>query len=329
MSDMRRRELIRFISGAAAWPLAAHAQRSAVPVVGYLSSLAASDRPILLSAFRQGLSETGYVEGQTVAIEYRFADNHIERLRTLAAELIARGVAVIMATGGNNSGLVAKALTSAIPIVFTSGVDPVKAGLVASLNRPEANVTGVSWFTAELGSKHVELLHELIPRAGLVALLVNPNNPESLPYEQGVRDGARGIGLELLVLNAGTASEIDAAFDELVRRRARAVIVAADPFYSARASQLVVLSARHAIPAIYSNREFTAAGGLISYGNSVSDAHRRAGVYAGRILKGAKPVDLPIDRATKFELTVNLRTAKALGVEIPPTLLARADEVIE
>jgi len=326
---MNRRAFIRLLGGAAIWPLGAHAQRSSVSAVGYLSSLAAGDRPILVNAFLQGVSETGYVQGQNVAIEYRFAENHFDRLRTLAADLIARDVAVIMATGGNNSGLVAKALTSAIPIVFTSGIDPVRAGLVASLNRPEANVTGVSWFTAELGSKHMELLHELIPGAGLVALLVNPNNPESLSYGQGAQDGARGIGIELLVLNAGSPNDIDAAFDELVRRRARAVIIAADPFYSARATQFVVLSARYAVPAIYANREMTAAGGLISYGNSVSDAHRRAGVYVGRILKGAKPAELPIDRATKFELIVNLRTANALGLEIPPTLLARADEVIE
>jgi putative ABC transport system substrate-binding protein len=326
---VRRRSFIALLGGAAAWPLAARAQQSVMPVVGYLSGLAAGDRPILVNAFRQGLNEIGYVEGQNVAIEYRFADNRVDRPRTLAADLITREVAVIMATGGNNSGLVAKALTSAIPIVFTSGVDPVKAGLVASLNRPEANVTGVSWFSVELGAKHVELLHELVPRAGLVAVLVNPNNPESLSYEPGVREGALGFGMQLLVLNAGTANEIDAAFEKLMQQRASAVIIGSDPFYTARTSQFVVLAARHGIPAIYSNREMVVSGGLISYGNSVSDAHRRAGVYIGRILKGARPAALPIDRATKFELVVNLRTAKALGIEVPPSLLVRADEVIE
>ena len=298
-------------------------------MIGYLSSLTAGDRPILVNAFRQGLKEAGYVEGQSIAVEYRFADNRVDRLKALAADLISREVAVIMATGGNNSGLIAKALTSAIPIVFTSGVDPVNAGLVASLSRPEGNVTGVSWFTVELGSKHVELLHELVPRAGLFAVLVNPNNPESLSYERGVREGARGLGLQLVVLNAGTANEIDAAFDKLVQQKASAVIIGSDPFYTARASQFVVLTARHAVPSIYSNREMITSGGLISYGNSVSDAHRRAGVYVARIIKGARPADLPIDRATKFELIVNLRTAKALGLDVPPTLLARADEVIE
>jgi putative ABC transport system substrate-binding protein len=326
---MKRRAVIKVICGAAAWPLAVRAQQPALPVVGYLSNLTAGDRPILISAFRQGLSEVGYVEGQNVAIEYRFADNRADRLRTLALDLIAREVSVIMATGGNNSGLVAKALTSAIPIVFTSGLDPVKAGLVASLNRPEGNVTGVSWFTAELGAKHVELLHEFVPRAELVAVLVNPNNPESLVYEPGVREGARGLGLEVLILKAGTPDEIDAAFVTLVERRAGGVIIASDPFYSARASQFVVLAARHAVPALYSNRELVTPGGLISYGNSVSDAHRRAGIHVGRILKGARPAELPIDRATKFELVVNLRTAKAIGLSVPPTLLARADEVIE
>jgi ABC-type uncharacterized transport system substrate-binding protein len=326
---VKRREFITVLGGAAAWPVAVRAQQSARPVVGYLSGLASGDRPILVNAFRHGLNEMGYVEGQNVAIEYRFADNHTDRLRMLAGELIAREVSVIMATGGNNSGLVAKAVTSTIPIVFTSGVDPVKAGFVASLNRPEANVTGVSWFTVELGAKHIELLHELVPHAGLVAVLVNPNNPESLTYEPGVQEGALGLGLKVLVLNAGTADEIDAAFEKLVRQRAGAVIIASDPFYTARASQFVVLTARHAVPAIYSNREMITTGGLISYGNSVSDAHRRAGIYVGRILKGIKPANLPIDRATKFELVVNLRTAKALGLDVPPTLLARADEVIE
>jgi putative ABC transport system substrate-binding protein len=225
--------------------------------------------------------------------------------------------------------MVAKTLTSTIPILFTSGLDPVKAGLVASLNRPEANVTGVSWFSAELGQKHIEVLHDLVPKAELIALLLNPNNPEGAFYEQSAQNGARALGRRLLVLKAGTAPEIDAAFAMLAGQRANAVIIAADPFNTGRARQLAVLAARHAIPMVAAVREITAAGGLISYGNSVTDAYRRVGVYAGRILKGAKPADMPVDRATKFELVINLGTAKALDIEIPSSLLARADEVIE
>jgi putative tryptophan/tyrosine transport system substrate-binding protein len=298
-------------------------------VIGFLSSISAVDRPHHTEAFRQGLNETGYAEGRNVTIDYRFANNRMDQLRPLAADLIARKVAVIAAVGGNNTGLVAKTLTSTIPIVFTSGADPVKVGLVTSLNRPEANVTGVSWFSAELGHKHVEVLHELVPQVALIGLLVNPNSPEAALYEQTAHDGARALGRRLLVLKAGTAPEIDAAFAMLAGQRANAVIIAADPFYTGRARQLAVLAARHAIPMVAAVREITAAGGLISYGNSVTDAYRRVGVYAGRILKGAKPADMPVDRATKFELVINLGTAKALDIEIPPTLLARADEVIE
>jgi ABC-type uncharacterized transport system substrate-binding protein len=326
---MKRRAFIRLLGGAAvAWPLAARAQQP-MPAVGYLSSISAGDRIHHTEAFRLGLNETGYAEGRNVTIEYRYADNQMDRLRPLAEDLIARKVAVIAAIAGNNTALVAKTLTSTIPIVFTSGLDPVKAGLVASLNRPEANVTGVSWFSAELGQKHIEVLHELVPKAELIALLLNPNNPEGAFYEQSAQNGARALGRRLLVLKAGTAPEIDAAFAMLAGQRANAVIIAADPFYTGRARQLAVLAARHAIPMVAAVREITAAGGLISYGNSVTDAYRRVGVYAGRILKGAKPADMPVDRATKFELVINLGTAKAFDIEIPPTLLARADEVIE
>jgi ABC-type uncharacterized transport system substrate-binding protein len=326
---MKRRQFITLLGGAAvAWPLAAPAQQP-MPAVGYLSSISAGDRIHHTEAFRLGLNETGYAEGRNVTIEYRYADNQMDRLRPLAEDLIARKVAVIAAIAGNNTALVAKTLTSTIPIVFTSGLDPVKAGLVASLNRPEANVTGVSWFSAELGQKHIEVLHELVPKAELIALLLNPNNPEGAFYEQSAQNGARALGRRLLVLKAGTAPEIDAAFAMLAGQRANAVIIAADPFYTGRARQLAVLAARHAIPMVAAVREITAAGGLISYGNSVTDAYRRVGVYAGRILKGAKPADMPVDRATKFELVINLGTAKALDIEIPPTLLARADEVIE
>jgi putative ABC transport system substrate-binding protein len=253
----------------------------------------------------------------------------MDQLRPLAADLIARKVAVIAAVAGNNTALVAKTLTSTIPILFTSGLDPVKAGLVASLNRPEANVTGVSWFSAELGNKHIEVLNEFVPQAALIALLVNPNNPEGGFFEQSAQDGARALGRRLLVIRAGSAREIDAAFATLAEQRANAVIVASDPFYTTRVRQVAVLAARHAVPAVYTVREFPEAGGLISYGNSVTDAYRRVGIYAGRILKGAKPPDMPVDRATKFELVINLGTARALGIEIPPSLLARADEVIE
>jgi putative tryptophan/tyrosine transport system substrate-binding protein len=311
------------------WPLAARAQQVVMPVVGFLSSIAAGDRPHHTEAFRQGLNETGYAEGRNLAIEYRYAENRVDQLEPLAADLIARKVGVIAAAGGNNSALVVKRLTSSIPILFTSGVDPVKAGLVASINRPEANVTGVSWFSVELGSKHIELLNELVPQAELIAIMVNPNNPEAGFYEQSVQDGVGRLGRRLLVVKAGTTREIDAAFAALARQRANAVIIAADPFYPGRARQLAVLAARHAIPMIAAVREITAAGGLISYGNSVTDAYRRVGVYAGRILKGAKPADMPVDRATKFELVINFGTAKALDIEIPPSLLALADEVIE
>jgi putative ABC transport system substrate-binding protein len=328
MPGMRRRDFVALlVGGAAAWPIAARAQM--MPTIGYLSGLSASDRPRLAEEFRRGLGETGYVEGRDVVIEYRFADNQPDRLTALATDLIARRVAVIVATGGNNSASTVKSLTSTVPIVFTSGRDPVKAGLVGSLSRPEANVTGVSWFGGELGPKHIELLRELVPGDALVALIANPKNQEGETYEQLALEAVRGIGPQLLVLNAGTAAEIDMAFEKLIQQRASAVIVASDPFYTARAGQFVVLAARNNIPVIYSNREFAMAGGLISYGNDALDAYRRAGVYAGRILKGAKPADLPIDRATKFVLTINLQTAKTLKIEISAKLLALADEVIE
>jgi putative ABC transport system substrate-binding protein len=329
MLDLGRRQFIALLGGAAAWPIAARAQQPAMPVIGYLSGISAGDRAHHTEAFRHGLNETGYTEGRNVLIEYRYADNQMDRLRLLAADLIARKVAVIAAVAGNNSALVAKALTSTIPILFTSGVDPVKAGLVASLNRPEANVTGVSWFAAELGQKHIEALHELVPKAELIALLLNPNNPEGAFYEQSAQIGARALGRRLLVLKAGTALEIDAAFATLVEQGANAVAIGSDPFYAARLRQLAVLAARHAVPMISTARELPAAGGLISYGNNVTDAYRRVGIYAGRILKGAKPPDMPVDRAARFELIINRGTAKALGLEVPPTLIALADEVIE
>ena len=327
---MRRREFITLLGGAAAaWPIAASAQQPAMPVIGYLSGISAGDRAHHTEAFRQGLNEMGYTEGRTVLIEYRYADNQMDRLRPLAADLIARKVAVIAAVAGNNSALVAKALTSTIPILFTSGIDPVKAGLVAAINRPEANVTGVTWFSAELGNKLIEVLHELVPQAELIALLLNPNNPEGAFFEQSAQEGARVFGRRLLVVKAGTAREIDEGFATLAERRVNAVLIGSDPFYATRTRQLAVLAARHTLPMIAAAREYPMAGGLISYGNSLSDAYRRVGILAGRILKGAKPAEVPVDRATRFELVINRGTARALGLEVPPTLLARADEVIE
>jgi putative tryptophan/tyrosine transport system substrate-binding protein len=323
---MRRREFLGLVGGAPAWPLAARAQQP-MPVIGFLSGFSAGERTDFVEGFRQGLRETGYTEGHNVTIEYRYANQRMDELRQLTAELIARNPAVIAAVGGNHTALVAKTLTSTIPILFTSGADPVRAGLVASLNRPEANVTGVSWFSAELGHKHVEVLHELVPQAVLIAVLVNPNSPEGGFYEQSAQEGARALGRRLLVLKAGTPREIDAAFATLAEQRASAVLIAAGPFFPAR--QLAELATRHRLPMMSQARELPAAGGLISYGNSVTDAYRRVGVFAGRILRGAKPADLPVDRATKFELVINLGTAKALGLTISPMLLARADEVIE
>jgi putative ABC transport system substrate-binding protein len=325
---MKRREFIALASGAAVFPLVAQAQQS-LPVIGFLNALSVADRPILKESFRTGLKVAGYADGSNVTVEYRFADNQIDRLRSLAAELVARRVDVIVATGGNNTALIAKSLTSTIPIIFTSGVDPVRAGLVTSLGRPEANVTGVSWFASEMGNKHLELLRELAPRAALLAVIVNRDNPEAAFYEQSAREAALALGVTLLVLDGRTAAELDNAFAELVQRHAEGVLVGADPSLSARANQVVALAARYGLPVVYSNRELVEAGGLISFGNNVADAYRRAGILTGRILKGDKPADLPIDRATKFELVVNMRTAKSLGLDIPLSLQMRIDEVIE
>jgi ABC-type uncharacterized transport system substrate-binding protein len=328
---MRRREFFGLLGGAAAaWPLAARAQQPATPVVGFLNGLSAGERPHLVESFRRGLGEAGYVAGRNVAVEYRYAENQPDRLQALAADLIARPVAVIAATGGNNPALVAKSLTTTIPIVFTSGVDPVRAGLVKSFSQPEGNVTGVSWFSVDLGAKHLELVHELVPAATLIGVVVNPRNREAALYEQPLREAAARLPrLQLEILKASTAGEIDAAFETLVQHKASAVIVASDPFLTARASQFALLAARNNIATVTGTRDLATAGCLISYGNDTADAYRRAGLYAGRILKGAKPADLPIDRATKFELIINMQTARALKFEIPARLLATADEVIE
>jgi putative ABC transport system substrate-binding protein len=325
---MRRRTFIAAVAGAAAMPLVVRAQQR-TPVLGFLTTLASSDRPQLREAFRKGLDEAGYADRHNLAIEYRFADNQPDRLRAMAADLIARKVDVIAATGGNVTGLIVKTLTSTIPVVFTSGADPVRAGLVASLSRPEANVTGVSWFSTDTGQKHIGLLRELLPRAERFAVLLNPNSPESGFYEQSAQEGARALGVRLLVLKASTLSEIDTAFAQVAEQRAHAVIVGSDAYFTSRARQFAILAARHAMPLIAASREMAEAGGLLGYGNSVTDAYRRAAILCGRLLKGAKPGDLPVDRATKFELAINLGTAKALGLTIPQSMLIAADEVIE
>jgi putative ABC transport system substrate-binding protein len=327
---MRRREFISLIGGAAAaWPIAAHAQQPTTPVVGFLNSLRESDRPNLQAAFRRGLGEAGYVDGRNVTIEYRYADSQYNRLPALAADLISRKVTVIAATGGGASILAAMAATKTIPIVFTTGGDAVQQGYVASLNRPGGNVTGVSWFGNLIAGKGLGLLHELLPNATVIAMLVNPKLPESARMQSEGHEAARKLGQQLLVLNASSASEIDTAFATMRERRAGALLTGGDPFLVSRSQQIVALAARDAIPTLYINRDFVEEGGLMSYGNDTADAYRRAGVYVGRILNGASPADLPVDQATKFEFVINLRTAKKLGVDVPPGLSARADDVIE
>jgi putative ABC transport system substrate-binding protein len=324
---MRRREFITLLGGAAAaWPIAARAQQS-MPVIGFLNGQSPLTWAPMVTAFRRGLNEAGYIEGQNVAIEYRWAEGQPARLPALATELAARQVAVIVATGGNNPAIAAKAATSTIPIVFTSNDDPRKYGLVASLNRPAGNITGVSWFSAELGQ--LALLHDLVPNVKTVAVLLNPNNAETERQPAELQEAASALGLQIMALHAATVSDIDTAFTTLLQNRIGALLVAADSFLANRREQITTLAARDAVPAIYVNREMAGAGGLMSYGNSLADGYRRAGIQTARILKGEKPGDLPVDQATKFELIINLKTAKALGLDIPPKLLALADEVIE
>ena len=327
---MKRREFICLVGGsAAAWPLAARAQQSAMPVIGFLSGRSPYESTSVVGAFGQGLGDTGYFGSKNVIIEYRWAEGQPDRLPRLVAEFVQRPVSVIVATGGNNPAIAAKAATSTIPIVFTSNDDPRKYGLVASLNRPGGNVTGVSWFSAELGPKRLALLHDLVPNVTTVALLLNPNNAEIARQPAELQEAARALGLQIVILHASNISDIDNAFATIVQNHIGALVVAGDSFLASRREQITTLAARHAIPTIYSGQEYVAAGGLISYGNSLVDSYRRAGIHTARILKGEEPADLPVDQATRFELAINLKTARTLGLQIPDKLLALADEVIE
>jgi putative ABC transport system substrate-binding protein len=327
---MRRREFIVLIGGAAvAWPLHAHAQQPTIPVIGFLHTATPDSYAPMTVAFRQGLSEAGYVEGRNVAVEYRWAENQRDRLRALAADLVSRQVVVIFAGGNLEASLVAKAATSTIPIVFANGSDPVADGLVASLNRPGGNVTGATFLITTLGQKKLELLHEVVPKAAVIAVLLNPDVFTSGTQLKDVQAAGRALGLQVHVLHASTERELDSAFASLTQLRAEALVVGADAFFNSRRDELVALAARHSIPTVYPWREAAAAGGLMSYGTSFADAYRQAGIYTGRILRGEKPADLPVQQSTKVELVINLKTAKTLGLTFPIPLLGRADEVIE
>ena len=327
---MRRREFITLLGGAAAaWPLVARAQQPAMPVIGLLDPRPPDNNAFFVRGFRQGLKETGYVEGENVAIEYRWAENQMDRLPDLAADLVRRRVAVIAASGGFASVSAAKAETTTIPIVFAISEDPVRLGLVASLARPGGNLTGINFLSAELVAKRLELLREMVPAAARLAVLVNPAGPTPEITLRDVEPAARAIGLQIQVVRASTSREIDAVFATFVRERPDILFVGTDPFFSNRRVQLVHLATRHAIPATYPGRQFPDIGGLMSYGSDLADAYRQVGAYAGRILKGAKPANLPVMQASKFELVINAQMARILGLTVPPSLLARADEVIE
>jgi putative tryptophan/tyrosine transport system substrate-binding protein len=327
---MRRRDFVRAIVGsAAAWPLAAIAQQQSMPVVGFLNGRAPANLPKLLAAFRQGLNDTGHIEGQNVAVEYRFAEHQNERLPELADDLVRRQVPVIAATGAP-AALAAKAATTTIPIVFETGGDPIKLGLVANLNRPGGNVTGVTQLVQELEPKLLELLHELLPSIRIVALLVNPTDPANAEVSKSaVLAAAHNLGLELQILNASSEHDFDGVFKKLTELRAGALMIGGDALFTGYSEQLAALAVRHGVPAFYKGREFAAAGGLVAYGSDIADSYRLVGNYTGRVLKGEKPADLPVQRATKIQLIINFKTAKALGITIPLPVSGRADEVIE
>ena len=327
---MRRREFIRLVGSAAgAWPLAVRAQQPAMPVIGFLNGASPDPNAPMLAAFRQGLNEAGYVEGQNVAIEYRWAEGQYDRLPALAADLVRRNVTVIAATGGPASGHAAKSATVTIPIVFISGADPIKEGLVASLNRPGGNATGVNPLLPAMEGKRLGLLHELVASADLFTALLNPAMPTFDDQLNDVEEAARALGQKIHIFRVSNEAEIDATFASAADMHSGAALVAADPFMLSRRSKIVALAARYALPAVYEVREYALAGGLMSYGVSIAEAYRRAGIYVGRILKGEKPADLPVQQPTKYEFVINLKTAKTLSLTVPPTLLARADEVIE
>lgn len=330
MSNVRRREFIARLGGAAAaWPSLARAQQMAMPVVGFLSGRSPGESAELVKAFQRGLAETGYSEGRNVAVEFRWADGRYDRLPALAAELVNRRVSVIAAVGGGVAGLAAKSVTSSVPIVFASGGDAVKLGLVASLNRPGGNVTGVNIIFGALGAKRLSILHELVPAAAVIAMLANPNYPSTPTEVQDVEAAGRDLGLKIGVFNARTESEIGAAFAALIERKVGGLLVADDPFLQSQRLAVVRLAERHGIPAIYFSRDFVDAGGLMSYGPSIVEVYRQVGVYTGRILKGDKPADLPVQQPTKVELVINLKTAKALGLGVPARLQVAAEDLIE
>jgi putative tryptophan/tyrosine transport system substrate-binding protein len=327
---MKRRDFITLLGGAAvAWPLAARAQQATMPVIGFLSFRSEADATDSVAAFRKGLGEVGHIEGRNVAVEYRWADARLDRLPTLAEELVRLPVAVLAAVAGQQTPRAAQTATKTIPIVFGIGEDPVKAGLVPNLNRPPGNMTGVTFLSAGLGAKRLGMLRQLVPDADVIGLLANQNSPQGQEQMQDVADAAKSLGQQLTILNGSNDQEIDAAFASLAERRVKALLVAADPSYDPRRNRLIALSAQYAIPTLYHFRDFPLAGGLACYGASISDLYRQVGIYVGRILHGEKPADLPVMLPTKFEFVINLKTARALKLDIPPTILALADEVIE
>ena len=326
---MRRRAFIALLGGAAAWPLAVRAQQPTMPVIGFMSTLSPESISNPVAGFHQGLKEAGYIESQNVAIEYRWAQGHYDRLPELAADLVRRKVAVIVASGGDPSPQIARAATQTIPIVFGMFGDPIREGLVDSLSRPGGNATGVTIFGPAAVTKRLQLLHDLVPQAGIIAFLMNPNNPNGNIEMRDAQTAATSLGRQIVVLSARSEIELDAAFASMLEQRISTLVAASDPYFFNRRDQIVELAARHGVPAIYYLRDFTRAGGLMSYGNNLTDMYRLVGVYVGRILKGEKPTDLPVSQSTKFEFVINLQTARALGVTIPESLRLSADEVIE